>query len=111
MVKIFRPVKPNVRETFIQDTAKSVANATGASLHSSVAKMSAAEQRGYLRSRVLREAREQVRQLIAQVRLTEQGEAELTAAVLERAVHLLMRDSTASPIAAIPTPHVRSRAA
>jgi hypothetical protein len=73
--------------------------------------MSVAELRGYLRTRITREVREQVRCLIAQVRISDECEAALSAAVVELAIQLLIRDLQVSPVVAIPTPHVQSRAA
>jgi hypothetical protein len=111
MFTIFRGSDAYDREALIQHLAKEVARVTRICLTPKAANMNADELRGYLRTRASREAREQVRHLIAEVRLPQEIEAKLTAAVLERAIHLMIRDLATCPVVAIPTPHVQSRAA
>jgi hypothetical protein len=111
MLTKFRGSGGSERESQIQDIAKKVACATRGNLIPTVANMNVAELRGYLRTRAAREAREQVRHSIAEVRLPKGCEAELTAAVLERAVHLIIRDLFVCPIVSIPAPHIHTRAA
>jgi hypothetical protein len=111
MFTIFRGSQANDHEALIQDVAKEVARLTCMDLGPTTSTMNAAELRGYLRTRAARQAREQVRRTIAEVRLPQGRESEFTAAVLERAIHLMVRVPLASPIISIPAPHVQSRAA
>ncbi|MCI0331602.1 MAG: hypothetical protein L0228_00065 [Planctomycetes bacterium] len=73
--------------------------------------MNVAELRGYVRTRATRIARAHVRRSIAELCLRREREADLTAAVLERAVHLVIRNLTVQPVVSIPSPHVRMRIA
>jgi hypothetical protein len=111
MLALFRGFEPRDWDVLVHEAARVVASATCANVSPIVANMSVSELRGYLRSRAARSAREQVHLSTAKVHLHPDQEADLTSAVVEQAVQLMIRDLTASPIAAIPTPHVRSRAA
>lgn len=111
MLTIFHGSEARDRDTLIQDVAQDVARALRMDLSPAVANMCVAELRGYLRSRALCEAQTQVRRSAAEVRLSPEGERELIAAVLERAVHLVIRDLMVCPVVSIPTPHVETRAA
>jgi hypothetical protein len=111
MLTLFRGSEDFDRESLIQEVAKEVAHAARANLKPTAANMNVAELRGYLRTRAAREAREQVHRSMAEVRLPQEFEPEVTAAVLERAVHLIIRDLLVSPIVSIPAPHVQTRAA
>jgi hypothetical protein len=111
MLSIFRASVALDHDALIQNVVKEVARVTRLSLAPSAANMNVAELRGYLRTRVAREARIQVRHSVAQVRLPQETEAELTAVIVERAIHLVIRDLAVCPIVSIPTPHVQTRAA
>jgi hypothetical protein len=98
-------------DAFFNQLAKEVALGTRLHLPPPAAGMNVAELRGYLRARLRSHAQEKVRQSVAQVHLPPQKVSELTAAVLERAIHLVIRDLFVNPIISIPTPHVSARAA
>jgi hypothetical protein len=111
MFTLFQGADDQDRETLIQEIAKEVARRTERSLTAAAARMNVSELRGYLRTRAAREAREQVRSSLDKVRVPPGQEVEFTAAVVERAIHLVIRDVVACPIISIPTPHVQTRAA
>jgi hypothetical protein len=110
MLAIFRN-HDDERDALVQDLAKKVARITRTGLKPEAANMNVAELRGYLRTRTAREAKEQVRRALVEVRMTVKSEAELTVAVAERAIHLVIRDLMVSPTVSIPLPHVQTRAA
>jgi hypothetical protein len=111
MLTLFTGTQVRDRESLIQDIAKDVARITLGRLKPTTSNMNVAELRGYLRTRAASEARTQVRRSIVELRLQPEREAELTAAVLERAVHLMIRDLFVQPVVSIPAPHVRLRIA
>jgi hypothetical protein len=109
MLTLFTGTQVRDREALIHDIAKDVARVTFDQLKPTTSNMSAAELRGYLRTRAVSEARTQVRRSIVELRLPHECEADLLAAVLERAIHLMIRDLFVQPVASIPAPHVRLR--
>ena len=111
MLTLFKGTQVRDRESLIHDIAKNVAQATLLQLKPTTLNMNVAELRGYLRTRAASEARTQVRRSIVELHLKQEREADLTAAVLERAIHLVIRDLLVQPVVSIPTPHVRLRIA
>jgi hypothetical protein len=99
------------RQELIQSIARSVCSETMTQLTPSASAMPLDELRGYVRTRAASIAREHVRQAIADRRLAPTLLSELTAAVIDRTVHLAVRSSVTMPIVAIPQPHVRIRKA
>jgi len=80
-------------------------------LRSKTTEMSAPEMRGYLRARAFAVVRTRVEQTIADGRLPAADKDELIAAVLERTVHIVVRDLQSPPVIAVPSPHLRLRTA
>jgi len=111
MLTRFNGTQVRDRETLIHDVAKNVARLTLRQLKPTTSNMNVAELRGYLRTRAAGEARTQVRQSIVEFRLQLEREADLATAVLERAVHLMIRDLFVQPVVSIPAAHVRLRIA
>lgn len=98
-------------EALIQQIAKEVANAALQQFAPQLADLCPAELRGYLRARLSGEAKSRVRQAIAQSAVVSSNEAEFTTAVLERAIHLTIRDLAAPPVTQTPTVHIATRRA
>jgi hypothetical protein len=73
--------------------------------------MSAPELRGYVRARAFAVVRTRVEQTIADGRVSAANPDELLAAVLERTVHIIVRDLQSPPVIAVPSPHLRLRTA
>jgi hypothetical protein len=111
MLTLFTGTQVRDDELLIQGIAKDVARVTLGQLKPTASHMNVAELRGYLRTRAAAEARTQVRRSIVELHLQQEREAELTAAVLERAIHLVIRDLFVQPVVSIPAPHVRLRIA
>jgi len=109
MLTLFTGTQVRDREALIHDIAKEVVQVTLGQLKPTTSNMNVAELRGYLRTRAAGEARTQVRRSIMERHLQHELEADLTAAVLERAIHLMIRDLFVQPVASIPAPHVRLR--
>ena len=111
MLTLFTGTQVRDREALIHDIAKDVARVTLGQLKATTSNMNVAELRGYLRTRAAAEARTQVRCSVVELRLQHEREADLLAAVLERAIHLMIRDLFVQPVVSIPAPHVRLRMA
>ena len=109
MLTLFTGNQVRDHESLIQGIAKDVARATLGQLWPTALHMIVAELRGYLRTRAATEARTQVRRSIVELHLPQDRAAALTAAVLERAIYLMIRDLFVQPVVAIPVPHVRLR--
>jgi len=73
--------------------------------------MSPAELRGYVRARATRPVRVHARQALAHHRMQDTLLDDLVQSVLERTVHLLVREFLVQPVVAMPAAHVRLRAA
>ena len=111
MLTLFTGTQVRDRDALIHDIAKDVARLTLGQLKPTTSNMNVAELRGYLRTRAAGEARTQVRRSIGELRPRHECEADLTATVLERAIHLMIRDLFVQPVVSIPAPHVRLRIA
>ena len=98
------------RDALVQDLAKEAARRTILQLTSTASNMNVAELRGYVRTRAAAESATLVQNSTAKLGRGEDV-AQLTAAILDRAVHLVVRDMLVKPVGCLPIPHVQSRAA
>jgi hypothetical protein len=99
------------RQELVQSIARIVCTETMTQLTSAASAMPADELRGYVRTRFASIAREHVRHAISHRRIAPSLQSELTAAVIDRAVHLAVRSFVTVPIVTIPQPHVHIRKA
>jgi hypothetical protein len=111
MLTLFTGSQVRDRDALVLDLAKTVARVTLGSVTEAASNMSVPELRGYVRALAASEARMQVRQAISASRLAHDAETNLTATVLERSVHLIIRELVTHPVVSIPIPHVALRAA
>jgi hypothetical protein len=114
MMPIFRlpgRAGPRHRDTLVHDIAEQVLPVVMRRFPSEPAAMSAAELRGYLRARAWNDVRAAVRRCLDERRGHSTPEAVLLADLLERTVHLAIREHLVPPVVSIPMPHVRLRAA
>jgi CRISPR/Cas system-associated protein Csm6 len=110
MLTLFSSAAVRDGDALVQELAKEAARRTILQLSSAAANMNAAELRGYVRTRATAESTALVRSSIAKLGRSEDN-AQLTAAVVERAVHLVVREMLVQPVGCLPIPHVQSRAA
>ena len=80
-------------------------------LRSRTTEMSAPELRGYVRARAFAVVRTRVEQTNADGRLSAADKDDLIAAVLERTVHIVVRELQSPPVITVPSPHLRLRIA
>jgi hypothetical protein len=111
MLTLFHPAKVQDGDNLVRDLAIEVAQIARTRLTTPVSGMSVAELRGYVRTRAAAVAKTQVRQATAERRLSHDNEHDMIAVVLERAIHLVIRDLLVQPVVSIPAPHVRLRIA
>lgn len=102
MLTLFTGNRVRDRDALTGEIARDVARQMSGQLNACVANMNAAELRGYVRARATSVASSRCRQWVGE-------DAELTAAVLEQAVHLIIRDLFVRPVVTVPSPHVRLR--
>jgi hypothetical protein len=111
MLTLFKPSTVRDRDDLVYELARQVAAVTLPRLAPTAAQMAAAELRGYLRTRVTSEARAQVARAVAERHCRSNEIADLVTTVTERAIHLMIRDLSAPPVVATPSPHIASRRA
>jgi hypothetical protein len=111
MLTLFKPSTVRDRDDLVYELARQVAAIARPQLPHTSAQMATAELRGYLRTRVTSEARTQVERVVAERHCRTNESADLAAAVVERAIHMIIRDLSAPPIIATPSPHVEIRRA
>jgi hypothetical protein len=109
MLTLFTGTKVRDRDKLIHELAIHVATNTVRQLAPESVNMPTPELRGYIRSHALSKARAAVRRAVAERHCLATEEPALTAAVLERAIHFVIRDLTAPPVVAAPTPHIAAR--
>jgi hypothetical protein len=102
MLTLFTGNKVRDRDALIGEIAKNVARQLSGQLTPSAANMNVAELRGYVRARVASSVAECCRQWAI-------DDADVTAAVLEQAAHLIIRELLVRPVVRVPQPHIRLR--
>ncbi len=95
------------QESLVQEVARHVAIDSMPLMGPATGGMNPAELRGYVRSRVMGMVVEQASECIRDLRLRRRIEKGFTAAVLERVIHLVVRDLSSKPVRVLPQPHVR----
>jgi hypothetical protein len=102
MLTLFTGNQVRDRDALISEIAKDVARLLSGQLNANAAKMNVAELRGYVRARAASAVADHCRQWV-------RDDAELTAAVLDQTVHLVIRDLFVRPVVSVPSPHIRLR--
>jgi hypothetical protein len=111
MLTLFTGNQVRDRDSLVHQLVLDVARVLQSELSPSIAEMSAAERRGYVRTKAAHAARTLVRQLVRDQRLPAECETDIVSMVSERAAHSICCELQTRPVTAIPTPHVRRSAA
>lgn len=98
------------RDTFAREIAERSVAATLGQLSPTAHRLPAAEQRGYVRAHALPFVRDEATQLVSR-EWPADAFADLVAAALDQATHLVVQELKVPTINAVPTPHVRLRLA
>ncbi len=98
------------RDTLAREIAERSVEATLEQLSADTVRMSAAELRGYVHAHAISFVREEATQLVGR-EWPAKAFAELAAAALEQATHLVVQQLKLHPVVAVPVPHVRLRIA
>jgi hypothetical protein len=98
------------RDTFAREIAERSVAATLAQLSPIAERMSAPEQRGYVRAHALPFIRDEATQLVSR-EWPADAFADLVATALEQATHLVIQQLKLHPIITMPAAHVRLRLA
>ncbi len=108
---VFKRATACRRDALVCDIAARCAADVARHLRTSAKQMDAAQLRGYLRARSVSVVWSAVRQAIADGQLPGGQVRELVDSVVERTVHLVIRELQMPPVVAIPAAHLPMRSA
>jgi hypothetical protein len=110
MLRLRKQRTPYPRDTFAREIAERSVAATLEQLGPVVDQMGAAELRGYVRAQALPFVRDEATQLVSR-EWPADAFADLVAAALDQATHLVVQQLRLHPVTTMPAPHVRLRLA
>jgi len=111
LFSVFKPARICRRDAVAGDIAAQCVNAVTQRLGASTTEMGVPELRGYVRARAFAVVSAFVEQAVDEERVPSANEIALIATVLERTVHIIVRDLQSPPVITVPSPHVRLRVA